>query len=300
MQQQAPIVRVGQRVSDGSFLHLYETLPEGAEPVCPITLAPIAETAPIVVDSGKQFYAARLPTCGHHFSAMALVTYLTLNDMRCPLCRQGDANTRLSATSTFPGQAWAKDLDERAVAASAGELSTDEDENEDEEELLQHTDSTGRFLSAALDAISTVVDWMPFYAIFTLYRREDTDLIRALGFTMRPAPFQFANDLLTLTRIRYHIEPSSVRSLNETISAVRARFIRVSITVGCPSGEPVESSTSAVALPSSSPSDETFSLTLNGSDLVLQRTTITATTGDHPIASFTLVTSFHPPPSVAH
>jgi hypothetical protein len=101
------------------------TAPLAPDENCNITMQPIAESTPPLADT-PELTCAELVPCGHRFAAMPLLTHFALNDMRCPMCRSGGTKP-MNASRSFPGCAWAKELDTRRARA-------DEDEDDDDDE----------------------------------------------------------------------------------------------------------------------------------------------------------------------
>jgi hypothetical protein len=78
---------------------------------CPITLETIgADTYQptqcarlLIGPKYAHLLCVELMSCKHRFDARALVAHFLHNGMTCPLCRQGDANTRFDPRATFKG-----------------------------------------------------------------------------------------------------------------------------------------------------------------------------------------------------
>lgn len=78
-------------------LRRIDQLPKGADNHCPISMEKFDYVDPdflggaTYVPEDPRVCVVTLP-CGHHFTALCISYYMTLNDMRCPSCRAGHKN----------------------------------------------------------------------------------------------------------------------------------------------------------------------------------------------------------------
>ena len=192
------------------------------------------EEAVVIPD---EFNGASLSLCGHRFSALALITYLGTHDMRCPICRQGDGQSRLSIADTFGNEPWVAEVQRRA--SKMRKPDEDEDGNDDNDNDLvllgggAAAHERERILNSILDTLYERMMGTVLSATFSIFRpaaRLPTSMragpspsflgqpTRVFVCTLTPNNIQISRggeEDRRITRVRYHMSDTTLRSLNE-------------------------------------------------------------------------------------
>ena len=173
---------------------------------------------------------AILTTCGHTFSAAALITHMAIRDIRCPLCRQGRTNAKLSVRATFGNLPWVDEIEWEALAASAPDPTS-------MIRVPPHPDwtmplvasvrvyrpeeqsTTTTTLPPSLTVVRGTTVWRQVVA-FVLPLEPNTIPVRASEFRA-VAPY--------LGRARYRTSEASARMLNDMVRPYVGHAVRVEI-----------------------------------------------------------------------
>ena len=196
--------------------------PRAPDELCTITMQPIAESAPPLADR-PELTCAELVPCGHRFAAMPLLTHFTLNDMRCPMCRSGVPKP-MAAAKSFPGCAWAAELDARRRHA-------DEDEEEEEADDM----AWAQYQSVDDMLLERRGDHLPLMATIHFYAQYVPDSqIRAIQRApLVPVAYQRASDLLA-GRPRFSLGASAAHELATTLRDMQAHALDVAVGLWSP------------------------------------------------------------------
>ena len=207
------------------------TAPREAGEACAITMQPIAESEPPLADQ-PTLTCAELPHCGHRFAAMPLLTHFALNDMRCPMCRDGLARP-MDATKSFPACAWARALDARYVETDGGEEEAHHNNNNDENtsfflaHFLQHQAHDADLARGQGDSSLPLMATVHFYRHYAA-DAADAPLLAVQRAPLIPVAYQRAEEILA-GRPRFELGASAARDLVDTLQSMQAHALDVAI-----------------------------------------------------------------------
>ena len=238
------------------------TPPQSPDESCSITMQPIAESPPPLADQ-PTLTCAELPLCGHRFAAMPLLTHFALNDMRCPMCRAGVAKP-MRAAKSFPGCAWAEELDARREHNEHEEEEEEGDEGDNAffAHMLQYQatdDALAHGTGAHLPLMATV----HFYAQYA----RDSELRAIQRAPLVPVAYQRAADLLE-GRPRFELGAAAAHELATTLHDMQARALDIAVGLWSPAHMRVRRVQRSPMLPVARPEDiEHLSLIMRGPQL---------------------------------